>query len=242
MNKILISSVAALALVLAGCGSDSSEVSSSAQQEAKQAPRLVLSHIACENGVVNAHFVLLFWGDTTPGDLSGTYNGGVPFGPETPGKDTGNVWHYNVTFPEGQVDIESATIANTDLALHNPGEYAGTYTCAVPPPPACEIDVTEGATCYDRPLGSPENECGAFGLVGSTEKLEVVGKDTPTTGGTSFVATMDADLVLVKSGTGGCGRGKQAYNIILGVSAGEKVTSPSWQDISHVTYCRCPTP
>ena len=41
------------------------------------APMLNLSSISCtDSGTVDVHFVLLFAGSATPGDLSGTYNGG----------------------------------------------------------------------------------------------------------------------------------------------------------------------
>src|SRR6187200_3318005 len=71
-----------LAALLAACSASSTDASvaplqPSLETEAKggtQAPMLNLSHIEClEDGTVNAHFVLLFWGSSNPGPLSGTY-------------------------------------------------------------------------------------------------------------------------------------------------------------------------
>ena len=64
--------------------------------KATQSPKLNLSHIACTpDGNVVAHFVLLFAGNATPGNLTGTYSGGA-FGPVAPSKSTGNVWHLSL--------------------------------------------------------------------------------------------------------------------------------------------------
>jgi hypothetical protein len=95
--------------------------------------------------------------------------------------------------------------------------------CA-PPPPACpELEgVTDGQTvCLN--LGNPRSECAYFGLVPA-------GKDDGLSG-SSFAATKNADLALVKAA--GC------YKVFLDVTAGDTLTPPGTQAISHVTYCTC---
>jgi hypothetical protein len=202
-----------------------------------QDPMLNLSHIAClEDGSgVDAHFVLLFWGTTTPPTLNGTYKNdpaGAPIAfSADPGKNTGNVWHYDVTLPSGYIEIVSASVGS--VTLHNPGEYTGTYDCGGVPPSECPIQVTPGGLCTDKPLTNPEAECASLGLT-------LLGKDDNLTG-TTFVATMDAYVAIVKGGTQPCGPGNAAYNIVVGVSTGDILAAPSTQNISHVTYCACPT-
>jgi hypothetical protein len=200
-----------------------------------KSPKLNLSHIACtDDGDVLAHFVLLFAGNGEPSDLTGTYNGG-DFGPAAPTKNSGNVWHYNVIFPSGELEILSAyavTSLGAAATLHNPSEYSGDYQCG-PETPQCPI-VVEPADllCIDQPLGNPGAECGYFDLVPA-------GKDDGLCG-LSFVATQDAYVAIVKSGSGGCEKG-QAYRVYVDVSAGDILETPTYQDISHVTYCDCPT-
>jgi cysteine-rich repeat protein len=198
-----------------------------------KAPMLNLSHIECtEDGHVLAHFVLLFNGEATPGTLSGTYNGGS-FGPVAPSKTSGNVWHYNVILPAGEINIYSAqvTAANGSLVtLHNPGEYAGDYFCGEVP--VCELNVQpQDLYCTAQPLGNPEAECGAFGLLPQ-------GKDDNLSGLT-FVSTQDAYVAIVKSGSGGCGPGNSAYRIYTNVHEGDVLSTPVDQNISHITYCAC---
>jgi hypothetical protein len=198
-------------------------------------PKLNLSHIECTpEGQVLAHFVLLFAGADQPGALTGTYNGGA-FGPVNPEKNSGNVWHYNVVLPAGEIDILSATTttaAGTFVSLHNPSEYAGNYQCG-PIVPECPVVVApQDVYCTDKPLGNPGAECGNFGLV-------VAGKDDNLTD-TSFVATQSAYVAIVKSGTAGCGPGESAYRIYVNVAAGDTLLAPVAQNISHVTYCACP--
>lgn len=63
----------------------------------KQDLQLNLSHIACVNGQVEIHFVLLNVPDgITPGNLTYTYGDGSTTHTSTisPGKNVGNVWHY----------------------------------------------------------------------------------------------------------------------------------------------------
>jgi hypothetical protein len=195
----------------------------------KDGPKLNLSHIECQaDGTVNAHFVLLFWGASQPPPLSGTYNGGS-FGPVEATKTTGNVWHYNVTLPSGDIDIYTATIGS--ISLHNPGEYAGDYQCGEEP--VCSVVVEPIALlCTDAPLGNPGAECGYFGL-------DVQGKIDNLTGN-SYTALNDAYVAIVKSGSGGCEPGQSAYQVYVNVQANDVLYSPTWQDISHVTYCACP--
>ncbi len=110
--------------------------------------------------------------------------------------------------------------------------YSGDYSSCGTPVCTAPEGLTAGPFCVANPLGSPGAECGAFGLL-------PVGKDEPTTSTTSWVATENAAIALVKSGTGGCGGGAQAYNLYLNVKVGDTLSSPSTQAISHVTYCTC---
>jgi hypothetical protein len=210
------------------------ETDSMLQPAAKpnHSPKLVLSHIECTDDGVLAHFVLLFAGKGTPGDLTGTYNGGS-FGPIAPEKNSGNVWHYNVIFPAGELEILSASVEalGQTATLHNPGEYAGNYECG-PIVEECPILVTPDKICLSQPLGNPGAECGYLGLVPS-------GKDDNLSG-TTFPATIEAYVAIVKSGSGGCEPGESAYAIYVDVQPGDILASPSDQDISHVTYCDCP--
>jgi hypothetical protein len=245
MKKLLgsIFGVVALTAGLAACGSQSSlDTDSSSTESAlkgkpasSKAAQLNLSHIACdEEGGVIAHFVLLHSGSDQPGAISGTWNGGT-FGPVESDKLSGNVWHYNVSLPSGEIDIYSATTttsAGASVSLHNPSEYAGNYECggAVE---ECPVEVEDAEIfCTDQPLGNPGSECAAFGLLPQ-------GKDDNLSGLTHS-STQDAYLALVKSGTRGCGPGSSAYRVYTNVSVGEELHTPVDQEISHVTYCACP--
>lgn len=100
----------------------------SAQRVPVQQPRLNLSHIECtEEGEVLAHFVLLFAGVQLPGDLTGSYSGGT-FGPVEPGKSSGNVWHYNVILPSGEIEVHNILqvfeVAIVHIRLHKVGPVA----------------------------------------------------------------------------------------------------------------------
>jgi hypothetical protein len=238
-----ILSVLAVATLVGACGGTADDGSTvegpgsalAGQHEQAKAPMLNLSHIECtEDGHVLAHFVLLFAGHQTPGDLTGTYNGGT-FGPVAPEKNTGNVWHYNVILPSGDIDIYSATTTTAggiQVSLHNPGEYAGNYQCG-PDVDECPVVVEpQDVYCTDKPMGNPGEECAALGLVPQ-------GKDDNLSG-LSFVATQDAYVAIVKSGTHGCGPGNSSYRIYVNVSAGDTLWTPVDQGISHVTYCACP--
>lgn len=89
--------------------------------------QLNLSHIACVDGQVEIHFVLLNVPDgITPGILTYTY------GTISPSKDSGNVWHYTDLQPSGTYNITEASVEvnGVTVYLHNPGAYAGTYNCA----------------------------------------------------------------------------------------------------------------
>jgi hypothetical protein len=86
-----------------------------------------------------------------------------------------------------------------------------------------------GIVCADHPFGSPESECGHFGMTPS-------GKDE-NVGGLSCTASQSAGMAIVKSGTKGCAHGQIAYNVYTGVTKGDTLNTPAGQDISHVTYC-----
>jgi hypothetical protein len=240
VKSAVIVAMLGLGLVGAGCSGSSGEATGDAVKAAggsqDQSPKLNLSHIECtDDGHVLAHFVLLFAGKNEPGALTGTWNGGT-FGPVSPYKSSGNVWHYEVFFPSGFIDILTATATTAGgvvVTLHNPSEYAGNYTCSEVH--QCDIVVQpQDVFCSDHPLSNPEDECGAFGL-------EPSGKDDNLSGLT-FTATIDAYVAIVKSGTHGCDTGDASYRIYVNVHAGDTLQTPVDQNISHVTYCDCPVP
>ena len=226
----------AVAALVNACGAATDDVSqnSAALRQNTKSPQLNLSHIECTDQGVLAHFVLLFAGSDQPGPLTGTYSGGS-FGPIAPTKSTGNVWHYNVILPAGEIDILSATVTTASgvvVDLHNPSEYAGNYECGDIVEQCPVVVEPQDLYCTSTPLGNPGEECGAFGLFPQ-------GKDDGLTG-VSFTATQDAYVAIVKSGSGGCAPGESAYRIYVNVSAGDTLFTPVDQDISHVTYCACP--
>ena len=112
---------------------------------------------------------------------------------------------------------------------------AHTVTDYPPPPSVCEAAVAaQDVYCMDHVIGNPRAECKQF-------RLALLGKDDEL-GGLSYTSTRDAHVAIVKSGTAGCAPGKTAYRIYVDVKAGDTLLPPADQDISHVTYCACPTP
>jgi hypothetical protein len=212
--------------------SSQSSVSAEARSAAPTQPaKLNLSHIECVDGAVEIHFVLLFVPDgVTPGTLTYTY------GTIEPGPHTGNVWHFTASgLPDGFYDVTGAmvTLSNgTVVTLHNPGDYAGEYDCT--PNEACLTIDPEPILCFaPSDLGSPEAECAAFGL-------PALGKDDDLSGST-WIATQDAAMAIVKDGRGPCPMGENAYRTYIDVHAGDVLEKPQDAgDISHVTYCGCP--
>lgn len=219
--------------MLLGMHATSAAFANSEPTAVRASLKLNLSHIEClADGRVLTHFVLLFNGSGRPGALSGTYSGGS-FGPVSPSKYTGNVWHYNVYLPSGYIDIYSASVVasnGTPVQLHNPNEYAGSYCGNVNQCPV-SVNATD-VYCSSSPLGNPGAECGAFGLIPQ-------GKDDNLSGLT-FTATQNAYVAIVKSGNHGCGPGSSAYRIYVNVNRGQVLSTPVDQNISHVTYCACP--
>jgi hypothetical protein len=210
--------------------------------------QLNLSHIEClEDGSVNAHFVLLFFGSTNPGGLTGTYldADGVEhsFADAVADKNTGNVWHYNVSLPSGFIDITSAVAGGT--SLHNPDAYAGNYECGTTHE-VCSVEVASQPTyCTDKPLGNEGKECGAFGL----DVLAKISQPEQGSWGTCFNAPSGAYLAIVKTGSGACGSGDASYAIYANVGEGQSLCTPEYvgenaeltrQQISHITFCSCP--
>ena len=53
------------------------------------------------------------------------------------------------------------------------------------------------------------------------------------------MATTDALVALVKSGSAGCSAFGFAYRLYVDVKAGDTLVTPAGDDISHVTYCTC---
>lgn len=212
---------------LTACGTEADLAESQEAAKVKASAKLNLSHIECGDGVVRAHFVLLFAGSANPGPLTVTLNGQeLPAVPTE--RNTGNVWHYWVTFPTGVIESVEASVGET--SLHNGAEFVGDWSCDGG---ACVLDEElAGSFCPGAPLTNPTAECAYFGLVN-------VGKDATGFSGTTASATMSAPLALVKAAN--------CYNVILGVSSGDALASPpgagpqgQTQDISHITYCDCP--
>jgi hypothetical protein len=240
MIKRSLPSILGLAVVLVGVWScdgrtsptevATTDGSVSAAAQGDHAPQLNLSHIECVDGAVEVHFVLLFAADADPGDLTYINNGQIYTIPRGP--STGNVWHYTHSgLPDGDYDVTSASVTLADgtvVTLHNPGDYSGTYDCA-----SCPLPDPEPLVCLaPRDLGSPAAECGYFGLV-------PLGKDDDLSGST-WIASMGADLSIVKDGRGPCPKGTVAYRTYTDVQSGDLLEQPAGAgDISHVTYCGC---
>jgi hypothetical protein len=239
LSMVLFGSVVAVTGAVGCVGMDELSSESSGELGKKAAaPKLNLSHIVCdENGGVTAHFVLLFAGDGQPGTLSGTLFGGGTFEDQEADKNTGNVWHYNVTLDSGYIEILTAQTTTSDgkvVSLHNPSDYSGTYACGEEQEEVCSIVVEpQDVYCTDKPLKNPGSECGHFGL-------EYTGGKIDGLSGLEYTALQDAYVAIVKSGNHGCGPGNSAYRIYVGVEAGDKLATPVDQGISHVTYCDCP--
>jgi len=93
--------------------------------------------------------------------------------------------------------------------------------------------VGDGNLCFTAPLGNPTQECSYFGLA-------VLGKDDDLEGG-SHTSTRAAPLAIVK--------GANCYKLYENVKVGDRFTGPEREtevsasciDISHVTYCGCPS-
>ena len=121
----------------------------------QQGLQLNLSHIVClNNGMVEIHFVLLNVPDgVTPGTLTYTY------GSIAPGAHTGNVWHYTDNKPSGYYNITSASVVvnGTTVYLHNPGAYAGTYSCGATPTLTTNLTPTFTPTPTNTPTELPTN-------------------------------------------------------------------------------------
>lgn len=114
--------------------------------------QLNLSHVACVNGQVEIHFVLLNVPDgVVPGTLTYTY-GTIP-----PTSHTGNVWSYLDYKPSGYYDISSASVDvnGTTVTLHNPDAYAGTYDCAPTSTPTSTFVPTATFTPTSMPSSTP---------------------------------------------------------------------------------------
>jgi hypothetical protein len=144
--------------------------------------------------------------DNTPGSTSGG----------TPGSTSGGT---SGGAPAGGACTPSSSRGSSGGASDSPtGSTSQVATVAA-----------TGILCADKPFGSPESECGHFGLTPS-------GKDDNLSGLTT-TATQSASVAIVKSGTKGCDKGGSAYRVYTGVSQGDTLETPAGQAISHVTYC-----
>lgn len=126
------------------------------------------------------------------------------FGDLTCGDAAGSyqVWRDGLLYVDlGRLPVESAQCATT---------------CTISLPAANPF-------CPSRPIGKPRSECELFGLA-ALDKNDGLS-------GTTWTATTDARLALVKAG--GC------YKYFVDVKVGDALGSPNGQGISHVTYCAC---
>jgi hypothetical protein len=104
--------------------------------------------------------------------------------------------------------------------------------------PQCEVAVSAHSFC-DSPtnLGNPGAECAYLGLDWTSAK--------DSTGGST--ASETAYVAIVKGGGDGpdgvCPQGEVSYNVYVNVVAGQtQLATGNGSGISHVTYCKCPTP
>jgi len=214
--------------------------------------QLNISHIECTEAALEIHFVLLHVPNGVAlNQLTVTY-GGTPAGSVGAEKNTGNVYHFTDLLPDwsGDVNITSASVAvpaiggnqARTVTLHNPGAYAGFYDCAHQEqlcewtPPA---ELGGQIFCLNSPLGSQTSEC-AFLDPSSSPTGGQAG------GAASVAANQSGDVALVKDGAVGCSPGQQAYRLYLNVDSGDTLfkptnTSGEGGNISHITYCSCPT-
>jgi hypothetical protein len=106
------------------------------------------------------------------------------------------------------------------------GEWQDSEPCDCPG--ECQVQVDPGIYCFDSPLGSGASECGTFGLTYQDKDDDLSGLTHP--------ASQSAEAAIVKNGTPHC------YNVYSPVTSGQTLSTPNaGKDISHVTYCSCPT-
>jgi hypothetical protein len=208
------------------------------QAKAADGRLLNLSHFECnEDGTVNAHFVLLFAGKKNPGTLYVDSNQGSKTA-ETD-RNTGNVWHYNVTFAAADVILYDTTHVGT-TPLHNPTSFAG-GECGGGDP-VCETPVTAGVRC-----ASPTEVYGELGSQGISDPirecdwlgLQLAGKQE-----FNLSSALESHYVaIVKGGNGGdacpLGQSGNIYNIYTNVSVGDPLVTGNQTGVSHITYCDC---
>lgn len=88
--------------------------------------KLVLSHIECVDNQVEVHFIL--HGTQVGDDISNiTYT----YGTVSPGARTGGVVHFTDLIDDVYVEVTYAWVFvnGTQVYLHNPLEYSGSYNC-----------------------------------------------------------------------------------------------------------------
>ena len=122
-------------------------------------PKLNLSHVACVDGEVEIHFVLLDYSGT-PG--STLFFGNLPFGSAPRGAHNGNVWHYTVHYASPlYVNLSWATVSGV-WAGSSINDYNGWYRCGQEEPTATPTNTatptptdTGTPTPTDQPTATP---------------------------------------------------------------------------------------
>lgn len=138
-------------------------------------PALNLSHVACVDGQVEIHFVLVHSGSSgTPGDV---HFGWTPYGTASPSNHTGDTWHFYAYYPSGTVvNLSWAYVTvpsswsgdSTVWAGGSINDFNKTYNCATATPtktntptetftpsatvtPDCEFGEWNGQECFSTP-------------------------------------------------------------------------------------------
>ena len=188
-------------------------------------PQLNLSHIECVNpqangNAVEVHFRLIGLDASVPvGDFVDFLSNGVWY--QAPkGNYTGNGWHYTVWLPDGNYDIEAATVLvdGVPISLHNPNEYAGDYNCL----PDASVTVTPDVCTYN-------------GQVSGTDVAVVISGDASVnfTGPNNYNETLTASDTLQHLPPG-------VYNWVATAGAGSQLIG---QSSGSFTLIDCsPTP
>ncbi len=168
---------------------------------------------------------------TTPGDQSDTSANSADDADAGPTDQPAAGSPAPPTTPSDQSDAAVQPAADSPVPPTTPSDQPDAGPAQ--PPPVCSVTVAPSALlCLPNPLGSPASECSYFGLASQ-------GKDGNLTG-LSVTSTQKSYVAIVKSGTGGCSPGSQAYRVYVNVAVGDTLSTPGKQDISHVTYCACP--
>ncbi len=184
--------------------------------------QLNLSHVECVDGHVEIHFVLVHVPDgASIGTLSYTY------GSIAPGAHTGSTVHFTDNKPNGTYNITSASVVvnGETITLHNPGAYAGTYTCSVEQEPSNTPTFTATATYTNTPTDTNTPEPTSTGTVTATptdtatptatDTATATPTDTATSTPTSTATATPTERVLLPLKLSWfCNQGVQTWTVV----------------------------